>query len=110
MAGRAGNGSASSPLGPPVLNVVLLGDFGVGKTSLIRRFKYDCYAEGISCDTTKDFEDKICNVPLRDNCERKMTIRVHDTSGMEKDGVSIPSSYYRLVARGGYPIGRVETV
>ena len=97
MACGDANRSASSPLGLPILNIALLGDFGVGKTSLIRRFKSDTYQEGISQDTIGDFEDVIYNVPLRDNYERKMLIRVHDTAGMEKDGVSLTSSYYRCV-------------
>ena len=97
MACGDANRSGSSPVGLPILNIALLGDFGVGKTSLIRRFKSDTYYEGITHDTIGDFEDVIYNVPIRDNCERKMIIRIHDTAEMEKDGLSLTSSYYRCV-------------
>ncbi|KAI6660674.1 hypothetical protein LOD99_10354 [Oopsacas minuta] len=86
----------SSPMiqGQPILNVALLGEYGVGKTSLIRRFKYNIYNEGVTQETVGDFEDVICIVPLRHNESRSMRIRLHDTAGMEKDS-SLTSNYYR---------------
>ena len=81
--------------GTPVLNVALLGDSGVGKTSLIRRFKYNTYIENVSCDTLGDFEDVAYDVPIHDNREQRMIIRLHDTAGMEANASSITSSFYR---------------
>ena len=91
----AENRSAGPAVGLPVLNVALLGECGVGKTSLIRRFKYNAYIENVSCDTVGEFEDVTHTVPLHDNLEQYMTIRLHDTAGMEAGGVNLTSNFYR---------------
>ena len=81
--------------GTTVLNVALLGDSGVGKTSLIRRFKYNTYIENASCDTVGEFEDVAFDVPIRDNKEQRMIIRLHDTAGMEANNSTLTSNFYR---------------
>jgi len=86
---------ASKPLSmdPPfeaVFKILLVGDSGVGKTSLLLRFTDDRYTEGIPSSLGADSKEK--QIQLLDG--RKVQLDIWDTAGQEKMGF-LTSSYYR---------------
>ena len=70
--------------------VILVGDSGAGKTSVLGRFTDDCFTESFLSTIGVDF--KIKTVALGDN--KVMKLQVWDTSGQERFR-SITQSYYR---------------
>jgi small GTP-binding protein len=80
-----------------IKKVCLLGDGGVGKTSLVRRFVFsefqDKYLETIGAKVTK----KVIQVKRRDNEPVKLTMMLHDIAGQVKFE-SVHRLYYQGAA------------
>lgn len=74
---------------PPV-KVLLIGDSGVGKSSLMLRFTADAFDEAISATIGIDF--KVKQVQLEDG--RSLTLQLWDTAGQERFR-TLTSSFYR---------------
>jgi small GTP-binding protein len=69
--------------------IVLIGDCGVGKTSLLLKFSEKKFEENYNCTIGVDF--KICNVRVDD---RNIKLQIWDTAGQERFR-SISQAYYR---------------
>lgn len=72
-----------------LFKILVIGDVGVGKTSLIRRFTKGYFAENISSTVGVDVDSKILNIH-----GDKVKLQCWDTAGQEKHR-SITQSYYR---------------
>lgn len=73
-----------------IFKIILIGDSGTGKTSLINRYIYNNFHEKYLCTIGVDFMMK--RVVLDDNTVIKL--QIWDTAGMEKYK-QITSTYYR---------------
>lgn len=73
-----------------IFKIILIGDSGTGKTSLINRYIYNNFHEKYLCTIGVDFMMK--KVVLDDNTVIKL--QIWDTAGMEKYK-QITSTYYR---------------
>jgi len=75
----------------PALKVVLCGDFGVGKSSLFRRFVFDTFVENGGRSSTLGFDhhDKNYHVEGKD-----ITLQLWDTGGLERVA-TVTSSYFK---------------
>jgi len=71
---------------PQKYKVVFLGDEAAGKTSLVRRYMYDTFEEGIQATIGMDFQSK--TVYLED---RTLRLQLWDTAGQERFRSLIPS-------------------
>lgn len=76
----------------PEQKVILCGEFGVGKSSLFRRFATNCFVPNSDRSSTLglDHFDKVFNVH-----GRNVKLQLWDTGGMERVA-SITSSYYKF--------------
>lgn len=72
-----------------LFKILVIGDVGVGKTSLIRRYTKGYFAENISSTVGVDLDSKIVNIH-----GDKVKLQCWDTAGQEKYR-SITQSYYR---------------
>jgi small GTP-binding protein len=72
-----------------VLKILLLGDSGVGKSSILLRFADDAFYDSQSATIGVDFKVKFMNV-----LDRKFKIAIWDTAGQERFR-TITSSYYK---------------
>eukprot|EP01103_Thecamoeba_quadrilineata_P003553 TRINITY_DN13316_c0_g1_i1.p1 TRINITY_DN13316_c0_g1~~TRINITY_DN13316_c0_g1_i1.p1 ORF type:complete len:209 (+),score=29.80 TRINITY_DN13316_c0_g1_i1:31-657(+) len=72
-----------------LFKLLMIGDSGVGKSSLLVRFTDDTYAETYSCTLSVDF--KIRTIMMDG---KRIKLQIWDTSGQERFR-SITSSYYR---------------
>ena len=63
----------------PSIKIILLGNSGVGKSSIIRRYFEDIFDENLSSTYSSNFLDKI--ITLRG---KKVRIEVWDTAGQEE--------------------------
>ncbi|KFD56602.1 hypothetical protein M514_02706 [Trichuris suis] len=75
-----------------VYKLVLCGDYGVGKSSLFRRFVYDKFVEGSSKRSTIGF-DNYEKVYLIDGEE--IALQLWDTGGLERVA-TVTSSYFKF--------------
>ena len=90
----------------PTLKILLIGDSGVGKTSIMLRFTDNSFEPEVSCTIGVDF--KSCPFTTQDG--KNVTLTLWDTAGQEKFR-SLTSSWYRA-AHGViivYDISRRET-
>lgn len=76
----------------PVRKVILCGEFGVGKTSLFRRFSTNTFSETTDRLTTMglDHFDKVFNID-----QNSFKFQLWDTGGMERVA-TVTSSYYKF--------------
>ena len=72
-----------------LFKILVIGDVGVGKTSLIRRFTKGYFAENITSTVGVDLDSKIVNIS-----GDKVKLQCWDTAGQEKYR-AITQSYYR---------------
>lgn len=72
-----------------LFKILVIGDVGVGKTSLIRRFTRGYFAENITSTVGVDLDSRILNIH-----GDKVKLQCWDTAGQEKYR-SITQSYYR---------------
>uniref|UniRef100_A0A8C4Q5Y9 Ras-related protein Rab-12 n=1 Tax=Eptatretus burgeri TaxID=7764 RepID=A0A8C4Q5Y9_EPTBU len=71
------------------LQLILIGDRGVGKTSLLERFTGGAFTE--NCKSTVGVDFKIRTIDVGD---KKIRLQIWDTAGQERFN-SITSAYYR---------------
>ncbi|ODN04232.1 Ras-related protein RABA2a [Orchesella cincta] len=86
--------SSVKPSRVPEQKVILLGDFGVGKTSLFRRFTNDTFTTSTDRKSTLglDFYTRSFQIPQQSDVVK---IQLWDTGGMERVA-SVTSSYYKF--------------
>eukprot|EP01103_Thecamoeba_quadrilineata_P009452 TRINITY_DN19212_c0_g1_i1.p1 TRINITY_DN19212_c0_g1~~TRINITY_DN19212_c0_g1_i1.p1 ORF type:complete len:201 (+),score=24.61 TRINITY_DN19212_c0_g1_i1:57-659(+) len=72
-----------------LFKLLMIGDSGVGKSSLLVRFTEDTYAEAYSCTLSVDFKIRTIQID-----GKRIKLQIWDTSGQERFR-SITSSYYR---------------
>ncbi|CAG2104306.1 unnamed protein product, partial [Medioppia subpectinata] len=72
-----------------LLKIILIGDSGVGKTSLMRRYTDGIYSEGTASTIGVDFKIKTITVN-----SKRVKLQIWDTAGQERFK-SIVSNYYR---------------
>ncbi|CAL8069980.1 unnamed protein product [Orchesella dallaii] len=86
--------SSVKPSRVPEQKVILLGDFGVGKTSLFRRFTNNTFTTSTDRKSTLglDFYTRSFQIPQQSDVVK---IQLWDTGGMERVA-SITSSYYKF--------------
>jgi Ras-related protein Rab-32 len=70
--------------------VVVLGDAGVGKTSIIRRYIYNSFFDGSKATVGVDFLLKVCKI----NDDTTIRLQFWDIAGQERFG-SMTKMYYR---------------
>jgi small GTP-binding protein len=86
----------------PEAKVILLGEFGVGKTSIFRRYSLGTFIDtsGMDWSQYREFTLGLDNYSkkfecITDNNETKtISLRLYDTGGLERIG-SIGNSYYK---------------
>jgi len=83
---EASVGGASKTAGPRRCKLVLLGDHGVGKSSVITKFMYDTFDAGCKATPGIDFLTK--TIYLDDHALR---LQIWDTAGQERFRSCIPS-------------------
>lgn len=87
----------------PESKVILLGEFGVGKTSIFRRFSQNTFVDTSGMDWTQYREstlglDNYCRkfeCQLDNGDTKIICLRLFDTGGLERIG-SISNSYYKF--------------
>mmetsp|Transcript_13476 Transcript_13476/g.31963 ORF Transcript_13476/g.31963 Transcript_13476/m.31963 type:complete len:215 (+) Transcript_13476:90-734(+) len=79
--------AASGGGAPKKFKVVVLGDEAAGKTSLVRRYMYGTFEEGVQPTVGMDFQSKTAY--LEDG--RSMRLQLWDTAGQERFRSLIPS-------------------
>ena len=72
-----------------IFKIVLVGDSGVGKTSIAEKFVDNTFSGGFESTIGVDFKTKIIDVD-----SKKIKLQIWDTAGQEKFR-SITKSYYR---------------
>lgn len=87
----------------PESKVILLGEFGVGKTSIFRRYSHGTFVDTSGMDWNQYRESTIgldnysrkfeCKAP--NNGTKTISLRLYDTGGLERIG-SISNSYYKF--------------
>lgn len=77
----------------PPYKVIVLGDSGVGKTSLCHVCKFNVFPENVEVTIGFDVWEKI--VPLSDPSEGLVRLQMWDTAGQERFRFSITGKYYR---------------
>ena len=75
-----------------LVKLLLIGDSGVGKTSIVYRFTDDVYSDSFLTSIGIDFKVKTLDVE-----GKKIKLQVWDTAGQEKFD-TITTSYYRGAA------------
>uniref|UniRef100_M4BM76 Uncharacterized protein n=1 Tax=Hyaloperonospora arabidopsidis (strain Emoy2) TaxID=559515 RepID=M4BM76_HYAAE len=86
---RGCSSSVSSPIPESILKVVLIGDSGVGKSNLVRRFTKNQYKP--QCVQTVGFEFATKTIRVGD---RRLKAQIWDTAGRERFQ-SLTAAYYR---------------
>ena len=74
-----------------IIKVVLLGDSGVGKTSIVQRFIYSSYKDENPPTIGASFMSKLMTIPENDT---NIKFQIWDTAGQEKY-ISLASMYYK---------------
>lgn len=78
-------------------NIAMIGEYGVGKTSVVVRLMEDREFDPNSDTTADDYKSKEFQIhPKYQTNPIKMNIFLYDTASMEK-GASMTSNYYRYV-------------
>jgi len=72
-----------------LFKILMIGDSGVGKSSILLRFTDDDFEEDQPCTIGVDFKTKIVNLE-----DKRVNLTIWDTAGQEKFR-SLTSSYYR---------------
>lgn len=72
-----------------IFKIILIGDSGVGKTSLLSRYADDVFLDKPSCTVNVDFKTKVINVG-----GKSIKLQIWDTAGQERFKC-MPSAYYR---------------
>ncbi|KAE8225627.1 hypothetical protein CF319_g1669 [Tilletia indica] len=85
---------ASSPPPPRSLKLVLIGDGGVGKTTLRSRFLTGRFAPAYRATIGADFLTKTLPLDPEDPASPRVTVSIWDTAGQERFA-SLGSSFYR---------------
>ncbi|KRX48202.1 Ras-like GTP-binding protein YPT1, partial [Trichinella murrelli] len=75
-----------------VYKLVLCGDYGVGKSSLFRRFVFDTFVESSDRKCTLGFDHFEKTYPIDDKC---VTLQLWDTGGLERVA-TVTSSYFKF--------------
>lgn len=86
----------------PEAKVILLGEFGVGKTSIFRRYSSDTFIDtsGMDWNQYREFTLGLDNYSKKFECKldnnetKTISLRLYDTGGLERIG-SIGNSYYK---------------
>ena len=79
----------------PTAKILLIGDSGVGKSSLMLRFTSDTFNEDISATIGIDFRVKLVDVRDEETgASHQMAMQIWDTAGQERFR-TLTSSYYR---------------
>lgn len=86
----------------PEAKVILLGEFGVGKTSIFRRYSLGTFIDTSGMDWNQyreftlglDSYSKKFECTLNNNETKTISLRLYDTGGLERIG-SIGNSYYK---------------
>jgi Ras-related protein Rab-6A len=86
----------------PEAKVILLGEFGVGKTSIFRRYSLGTFIDtsGMDWSQYREFTLGLDNYSKKfecitdDNETKTISLRLYDTGGLERIG-SIGNSYYK---------------
>ncbi|CAI5732833.1 unnamed protein product [Hyaloperonospora brassicae] len=86
---RGCSSSASSPTAESILKVVLIGDSGVGKSNLVRRFTKNQYKPQSAQTVGFEFATKTIRVG-----DRRLKAQIWDTAGQERFQ-SLTAAYYR---------------
>ena len=73
-----------------MVNVLMLGDYGVGKTCVMHRFAEDRFLEDATSSTSLDFKVKKFHYK-----GKEVRINVWDTAGKEKLDSALSYTYYR---------------
>lgn len=73
-----------------LVKILIVGDSGVGKTSLLMRYAENTYTEAYRQTIGVDFKSKVVTV-----CDQKYKLQIWDTAGQERFR-TITSSWYRL--------------
>jgi small GTP-binding protein len=81
--------SSSSTIIFPIVKVVVAGDIGVGKTSLIHRYCTDAFEESRGAADGVDFQIKIAEID-----DRSIKLSIWDIAGQEKFG-AFRDTFYR---------------
>jgi len=71
--------------------ILVIGDSGVGKSSILVRFTDDEFEDGRACTIGVDFKTKLLDLSAE---QHKINLNIWDTAGQEKFR-SLTSSYYR---------------
>ncbi|KAI6648527.1 Ras-related protein Rab-33B-like [Oopsacas minuta] len=77
----------------PLYKVIVLGDSGVGKTSLCHVCKFNVFPENVEVTIGFDVWEK--SVQLHDCPEGNIRLQLWDTAGQERFRFSITGKYYR---------------
>ncbi|KRX89419.1 GTP-binding protein ypt1, partial [Trichinella pseudospiralis] len=75
-----------------VYKLVLCGDYGVGKSSLFRRFVFDTFVESSDRKCTLGFDHYEKTYPIED---KSVTLQLWDTGGLERVA-TVTSSYFKF--------------
>jgi small GTP-binding protein len=77
----------------PVLKFVLVGESGVGKSSLLLRFVDDVFSASFIATIGIDFKIKTVTLKTQAGVEKQVKIQVWDTAGQERFR-TITSAFY----------------
>merc|ERR1711951_328256 len=91
--GRASQKAKMASVKIPEQKVILCGEFGVGKSSLFRRFMSDTFTTATDRKSTMGLDHFGKN--FRVGTDREIKLQLWDTGGMERVA-SITSSYYKF--------------
>jgi len=78
-----------TPDHPDEIKIIMVGNSGVGKSSLVLRFTEDFFSEGFISTIGEDFKDRILEIN-----EKEVALHVWDTAGQERFR-SLTTLYYR---------------
>lgn len=86
--------TSAPPTPPPTFKILLIGDSGTGKSSLLLRFTDDTFlADEMSSTIGVDFKVKYISIPGAEG-PQKIKLTIWDTAGQERFR-TLTSSYYR---------------
>ena len=77
-----------------IFKVIIIGDSGVGKSSLLLKYTRDKFDKDYNVTIGVDFGSKLIEIPSKDNSLKNIKLQIRDTAGQEKFR-TITKSYYR---------------